>query len=148
MAKGLVAADFDKLTEETAITTGQKLYLRYHISGVRGQMEEGLPAVRDVGLPVLKEGIARGLSINDAGCSALLALITATADTNLIARSSLFTQQEIVARIKKLLSESPYPDKRTLYQLDSEFVRENLSPGGSADLLAVCYFLYFLESGA
>ncbi len=111
-------------------------------------MEEGLPAVRDVGLPVLKEGIARGLSINDAGCSALLALITATADTNLIARSSLFTQQEIVARIKKLLSESPYPDKRTLYQLDSEFVRENLSPGGSADLLAVCYFLYFLESGA
>lgn len=148
MARGLVAADFDKLTEETAITTGQKLYLRYHISGVRGQMEEGLPAVRDVGLPVLKEGIARGLSINDAGCSALLALITATADTNLIARSSLFTQQEIVARIKKLLSESPYPDKQTLYQLDSEFVRENLSPGGSADLLAVCYFLYFLESGA
>lgn len=146
MAKGLVASDFAGLTEENAITMGQKLYLRHQITGVRGQMEAGLPAVKDVGLPVLKEGIARGLSVNDAGCGALLALVTAATDTNLIARSSLKTQQEITAQVKKLLAEHPYPDREALCQLDSEFVKRNLSPGGSADLLAVCYMLYFLEN--
>lgn len=33
-----------------------------------------------------------------------------------------------------------------LHQLDLEFIEKNLSPGGSADLLAVCYLLYFLET--
>lgn len=146
MTKGLVDADFAGLTEENAVTMGQKLYLRHHITGVRGQMEDGLPAVRDVGLPVLREGIAHGLSINDAGCSALLALMTAAADTNLIARSSLSVWQKTVDEIKDLLAGHPWPDRQTLCHLDQEFTEKNLSPGGSADLLAVCYLLYFLEN--
>lgn len=146
MAKGLVAADFASLTEKNAVTTGQKLYLRYHISGIRGQMEEGLPAVRDAGLPALKAGIARGLDINDAGCGALLALMAAATDTNLIARSSLATQQETAAKIKMLLARHPFPDRQVLRHLDTEFIEKNLSPGGSADLLAACYLLYFLEN--
>lgn len=146
MTEGLTASDFQGLTAETAVTTGQKLYLHYQITGVRGQMEEGLPAVSQTGLPVLKEGIRRGLSINDAGCAALLALMTASVDTNLIARSSLETQQETVSRLKELLAENPYPDRQTLENLDRKFIEMNLSPGGSADLLAVCYLLYFLES--
>lgn len=145
MTAGLIASDFAGLTRENAITTGQKLYLEHRITGVRGQMEAGLPAVRDVGLPVLKEGLARGLDLNRAGCGALLALITAAVDTNLIARSSLATQQETVSQLKELLLHDPYPDLPTLRRLDTQFVEKNLSPGGSADLLAVCYLLYFLE---
>ena len=146
IAKGLVAHDFAGLTEENAVTMGQRLYLYHQITGIRGQMEAGLPAVKDVGLPALKEGIAHGLSVNDAGCRALLALITAADDTNLIARSSLKTHREIVRQVKDLLERHPYPDRQTLNQLDLEFVEKNLSPGGSADLLAVCYLLYFLEN--
>jgi triphosphoribosyl-dephospho-CoA synthetase len=145
MTQGLVKADFGGLTQECAVTVGQKLYLNYGITGVRGQMEAGLPAVRKAGLPVLKEGIRRGLSINDSGCAALLALMASSTDTNLIARSDLATQQATVVRLKELLSVNPYPDRQTLEQLDREFVEKNLSPGGSADLLAICYFLYFLE---
>ncbi len=146
MTQGLVAADFAGLTPENAVTTGQKLYLEYGITGVRGQMESGLPAVLNVGLPVLKEGVARGLSINDAGAATLLALMIATIDTNLIARSDIGTQQKTVAELKELLAESPYPERAILEQLDRRFTEKNLSPGGSADLLAICYFLYFLES--
>lgn len=145
MTKGLIAFDFAGLSEENAVTVGQKLYLRHHITGVRGQMEDGLPAVRDAGLPALKEGIARGLSVNDAGCGALLALMTAAVDTNLIARGSLSVWKNTVEEIKEVLSGHPYPDRQTLYRLDRQFTEKNLSPGGSADLLAVCYLLYFLE---
>lgn len=146
MTRGLVAADFAGLTRENACTTGQKLYLDHQISGVRGQMEAGLPAVRDVGLPVLRSGLSQGLSLNDAGCAALLALMTATTDTNLVARSSLSVQQETCSRIRSLLEKTPFPDSHTLRQLDQEFMEKNLSPGGSADLLAVCYLLHFLET--
>jgi holo-ACP synthase/triphosphoribosyl-dephospho-CoA synthase len=146
MTQGLVETDFSGLTKERAVTVGQKLYLNYGITGVRGQMEAGLPAVREVGLPVLKEGILRGLGINDSGCAALLALMASATDTNLIARSDLVTQQATVDRIKELLCINPYPNRQTLEQLDREFIEKNLSPGGSADLLAICYFLYFLET--
>lgn len=146
MTAGLVAADFAGLTRENAVTIGQKLYLEYQITGVRGQMEAGLPAVKDIGLPTLKRGLAQGLDINRAGCGTLLALITAATDTNLIARSSLSVWQETVSRLKQLLKDNPYPDPDTLHGLDREFIEKNLSPGGSADLLAVCYLLYFLEN--
>lgn len=146
MTKGLVDADFAGLTAENARTVGQKLYLNYQITGVRGQMEAGLPAVRKAGLPALKEGLARNLSLNDAGCAALLTLMTAATDTNLIARSDLATQQKTVEQLKELLAKTPYPDRETLEQLDQDFMEKNLSPGGSADLLAICYFLYFLEN--
>ena len=145
MTQGLIASDFAGLTPECAVTVGQRLYLLHGITGIRGQAEAGFPAVREAGLPVLKNGISMGLSVNDAGCAALLALMTAATDTNLIARSSLETQQRIVHEIKDLLIADPYPDTRTLTALDREFISLNLSPGGSADLLAICYLLYFLE---
>lgn len=148
MTQGLTNSDFAGLTKETAVTTGQKLYLQYQITGIRGQVEAGLPAIQEAGLPVLKEGLARGLTINDAGCAALLALMVSATDTNLIARSDVATQQKTVEYIKAILEETPYPDKTILEQLDREFIKRNLSPGGSADLLAICYFLYFLESEA
>ena len=146
MTKGLVEHDFAGLTEENAYTVGQKLYLHHQITGIRGQMEDGLPAVRDAGLPVLKEGLARGLSLNDAGCAALLSLMVSATDTNLIARSNLATQQKTVEQLKELLAKTPYPDRQTLEELDRKFIEKNLSPGGSADLLAITYLLYFLEN--
>ncbi len=144
MTRGLTASDFAGLTPDQAVTTGQRLYLQYGITGIRGQAEAGFPAVRETGLPVLKNGISMGLSINDAGCAALLALMCASTDTNMIARSSIDTQQRIVGEIRELLIADPYPDRQTLEDLDREFISLNLSPGGSADLLAICYLLYFL----
>jgi triphosphoribosyl-dephospho-CoA synthetase len=42
------------------------------------------------------------------------------------------------------LANEPYPNEATLLEPDSKFIKKNLSPGGSADLLALTYFLYFL----
>lgn len=146
MTAGLTAHDFAGVTEQTAVTTGQKLYLRYGITGVRGQVEAGLPAVLEAGLPALEKGLALGYSLDRAGCGALLALAAHSTDTNLIARSDRDTQLAIVAELKALLVQTPYPDEETLCSLDDRFIAANLSPGGSADLLAVCYLLYFFKT--
>lgn len=142
---GLTRQDFAGLTEETAKTTGQKLYLRYGITGARGQAEAGFPAVTQIGLPKLEEGLKRGLSINDAGCAALIAILAQTMDTNLIHRGGYETAQAVCHHLGQLLEKTPFPSPDVLSEWNDAFVRRNLSPGGSADLLALVYLLYLLK---
>ena len=144
MTQGLVATDFAGVTLETAKTPGEQFYIQYGISGIRGQAEGGYPAVLHTGLPIFKQALQRGLSLNDAGAVTLLHLLAATDDTNLIARSDRQTQLAVQARVKAMLEENPFPSMDSIEQLDKEFIEKNLSPGGSADLLAMTYLLYLL----
>ena len=48
--------------------------------------------------------------------------------------------------LKELLARTPYPDEAALTGLDDRFMAENLSPGGSADLLALTYLLHFFKT--
>ena len=144
MTEGLVEQDFGGITEPK--TVGERLYKDYGITGIRGQAEAGFPAVLQVGLPALQEGLKRGLSLNDAGCAVLLQLLAVTDDTNMISRSDLVTLREIQSRLQDLLASDPYPDLSIIEELDREFIQRNLSPGGSADLLALTCFLHFLNN--
>ena len=146
MTAGLTERDFAGVTAENAVTAGQKLYLQYGITGVRGQVEAGLPAVRDYGLPALENGLAQGCGLNRSGCGALLAILANSTDTNIIARSSFERQQALVQALKALLARTPYPDEAALAAMDESFRAERLSPGGSADLLALTYLLYFFKT--
>ena len=146
MTKGITAADFAGITWENARTAGQKLYARYGITGIRGQAEQGFPAVKRTGLPVLQQGLSKGLSLNDAGCAALLHILCTVEDTNLITRSNPETAKAIVKKISQLLAHTPFPAPDVLETMDREFIEQNLSPGGSADLLAATYFLHFLTN--
>lgn len=145
MTEGLVSQDYVNLTPETAKTAGQKLYLQYGITGVRGQAEGGFPVVLNVGLPKLEAALAAGKSINEAGCAALLAMLADTVDTNMIHRGGYEQAKETSENLKILLKKEPFPTRNTLEALDAEFIRRNLSPGGTADLLALTLMLHFLK---
>ena len=125
-------------------TAGGTLYAAHGITGARGQAMAGFPAVTEIGLPALEQGAHLGL--NRAGCGALLAIIANIQDTNLIHRSDPQTHRALQEDLRKLLAESPFPDIAVLERLDDAFIRKNLSPGGSADLLAASYLLYFLRA--
>ena len=146
MTMGLTQQDLADVTTENAVTAGQKLYAQYGITGIRGQVEAGLPVVLHHGLPVLEKGLKLGYDINRAGCAALLEILVHSTDTNMIARSSRERQLAWVARVKMMLAQTPYPDEADLIALDDQFIAENLSPGGSADLLALTYLLYFFKT--
>ena len=148
MAKGIVSEDYRDLTPETAKTAGQKLYLRYGITGVRGQAEAGFPAVREAGLPTLEAALAAGKNINEASCAALLALMVHTADTNMIHRGGFDGMQQATLEVREILDRENFPSRETLESLDKRFIEKNLSPGGSADLLALTLFLHFLRETA
>lgn len=142
IARSSVQADFAGATGKT---TGEQLYLKYGIRGIRGEVAEGLPSVRNIGLPYFQQALAEGFSKNDAGVYTLLRLIANVTDTNLRHRGGEVGARWAAKAARELLSASPYPAIRQLEMLDDGFIARNLSPGGCADLLAVTYFLYSLS---
>lgn len=145
MAQGIVDQELSSLAENTARTPGERFYLQYGITGVRGQAEQGFPAVLEVGLPVLETGMEQGRSRDEAGAGALLSLLAQIQDTSMIRRGGLAAQREQSARLRTLLAKDPFPSREILEALDLEYIQANWSPGGSADLLALCWLLHFLR---
>ena len=145
MAQGTVEKELGGVKPENAHTAGQRLYAQYGVAGVRWEAEKGFPSVLAHGLHVLETGLAQGKSADEAGAAALLTLLAHTADTNMMARGGMALYQEAEAHVKSILEESPYPAKEKIEKLDHSFIGNNLSPGGSADLLSMCWILHFLK---
>jgi holo-ACP synthase/triphosphoribosyl-dephospho-CoA synthase len=143
LARGLVRRDFEFM--EHPATAGEQLFEKHGITGARGQAESGFAVAWQTGLPILEQGLAEGRSFNSCLCAALLHILVSTQDTNLIKRSNLAVLGQIQGAVSAMLSVQPYPEKPILEALDQTFIRRNLSPGGSADLLAVTCFFYFLK---
>ena len=145
MVRGAVSRELDGATSENAKTAGQRLYALYGVTGVRGEAEKGFPSVLEFGLPVLEAGLARGKTADEAGAAALLTLLLHTADTNMLARGDMDGLKEAEAQVRAVLSACEYPPAEAVERLDRAFISRRLSPGGSADLLSLCWMLHFLK---
>jgi len=146
LTAGLVARE---LAPEVGVpTAGARSFRAHGLPGARGEAEGGFPTVRRHGLPAYRAARARGEDEERALAETLLALMAHNGDTNVVARGGIeglaFVQRE--ARRLRL---GRWPSKAErlaqLHRLDRALVARNLSPGGSADLLAVTWFLHHLE---
>ena len=147
MAAGLVARELKNL-DHAAMTAGEKLYYKYGITGIRGEVENGFPSVVNYGLPALEDAFDKGATINDALVHALIALMTVVEDSNIIWRTDYDTLLEVQRIAKNILSlGSVFTEKGRMAIAETEryFLQRRISPGGSADLLSVTITLYLLE---
>ena len=131
--------------EARSPTAGERFYRSYGLTGVRGQAALGFPTVLRFGLPALESTLAAGRTADEAGTAALLALIANTPDTNMISRGGYERATEKQKELRALLAADPCPGRETLKALDRAYIAENLSPGGSADLLGLSWLLHFLK---
>lgn len=147
MAAGLVARELKNL-DHAAMTAGEKLYYKYGITGIRGEVENGFPSVVNYGLPALEDAFDKGATINDALVHALISLMTVVEDSNVIWRTDYDTLLEVQRIAKNILSlGSVFTEKGRMAIAETEryFLQRRISPGGSADLLSVAITLYLLE---
>lgn len=114
---------------------GSAVGKRYHVTGARGEALAGFPGVRRA-LAVLREG---------GPYKALLTLLAETADTNLLHRGGLEGLEFVQAEARRILACPPETYLAQLEELDRSCIKRNLSPGGSADLLAAALFLGRVE---
>ena len=139
--------DYLTLTQKTAKTNGEKLYLEYKITGIRGEAKEGFPHLFNTGFPLFQAVLKEDFTLWQAGLITLLHYIAYTEDTNLIIRSDYQLACKIQKDLQKFLNHATYEEQLSILpKLDDFFVSQNISPGGSADMLALTYFLYFIQN--
>ncbi len=138
LTRKAVEEDFAKADTSTA---GGRLYREYKLKGIRGEVASGFGSVKNIGLPIFLRALQKGFSRNDSGAITLVHLISGVEDTTIYNRGGKEGADFAKKRAKEILKNSDFPSMDAIRKLDSEFIDRNLSAGGSADLLAVTYFL-------
>lgn len=102
------------------------------------------------GLPTLKKALAKGKPLRLSLIQTLFALMTTVDDTTILHRQPrLEALRWVQNTAKKALYENIFdaPDwQEKIWAIDKQFVKLNISPGGSADMLSLTYFLYLLDT--
>lgn len=115
---------------------GEKIFLKYGFSGARGEAESGFATVFDFGLPQL----IQNTQLNDeALVKCFLAIAANNNDTNILYRSNPQTLESFKELSNVALANFNAKNYQALIDVCKQ---ENISPGGSADLLAVTIFVW------
>ncbi|MFV0361793.1 MAG: triphosphoribosyl-dephospho-CoA synthase [Suipraeoptans sp.] len=118
--------------------------------GARGEALNGYSSAVMLGLPTLIRGVSMGKNWNLVKLHTLFTLMEKVSDANVLSRggsNALLRMRERAGDF--LVSGGAYKEGAIgeLISLDKDFTKENISPGGCADLLAVSIFLYYLLGG-
>ena len=127
-----------------AASAGVRLFHEHGVTGARGEAASGFATVRTRALPGYDRLRAAGFGETVALHGALLELLAFNVDTNLLARGGpeglAFMQRE--ARSLRARGGVHAPAfALAIERLDEAAIARHLSPSGSADLLAVTWFL-------
>lgn len=148
MLRGLTTSDFAGISgrAESNLTAGQRQFLLYGETGIRGEAEKGYPTVTKVGLPFLRKVTG---TRNQRLLDTLMIIVSESKDSNLIKRAGntdivKWAHQEATQFLNLGGSKSDSGMKK-LMELNQQFLEQNLSLGGSADLLILTIFLSLME---
>jgi holo-ACP synthase/triphosphoribosyl-dephospho-CoA synthase len=116
--------------------------------GIRGEIQAGLPSVFEHAIPVLELHLGNVTHLtdkllNESLTHALLALIAYNDDSNILFRKGEETLTNLKALAKNAFDAYGLKNYQKKYQALIDYCEEkHISPGGSADLLAVSLFIY------
>ncbi len=127
-------------------THGEKVFGKYGIlgAGVRYEVETGFETVFNTALPYFKENLIPEISTNqnllqEVLRTGLLKIMSENNDTNILYRSDFDVLNNIKNTAKIAIENVAQYEKLCDY-----CAQENISPGGSADLLAVSLLIHFI----
>jgi triphosphoribosyl-dephospho-CoA synthase len=132
------------------VSHGELVRNRYGATGARGEACANFPHVIGVGLPALTDARTTGRTEQDSRLVALLEIMSQLDDTCVLYRGGTKAQEFVhtgSAQVLKVGGPGTPEGNAALRDLDRELVRRQISPGGSADLLAATLFLDALEHG-
>jgi len=149
ITEGITARELGDVNHKETLTYGEELFKKQKVKGIRGEVESGFSTVRNHSLPIFIELMKGKGSLNDNLIQVLLHLMAVTEDVNILGRHGLEQLEYVKSESKAALAlGGMFTEKgqKKIFELDEEFIEKNISPGGSADLLAVTLMLYFLNN--
>lgn len=136
------------LKQDTASAThGLKARGDAACGGVRAEALSGFESAFGTGLTVIRSSVREGIPCERAMIRALIALICRTDDSNAAYRGGAEGLAFLKQRAADVLSRAEWENEECLdmvREFDKACREKNLSPGGSADLLAFSTMLYMI----
>lgn len=145
-----ITIELNNININNKMTYGENLYLKYGVKGIRGEAETGFETVLVHSLPEFKALLKEEKHINDILVNILLKLIVNTEDSNILGRHNSEILDYAKEKAGNALWHGGYftsEGRLLVEEMDRSFTEKNISPGGSADLIAVTLMLYFIENG-
>ncbi|WP_263355459.1 triphosphoribosyl-dephospho-CoA synthase [Acidicapsa acidisoli] len=130
------------------VSHGDLVRSRYGAKGARGEACAGFPHVVKVGLPALRAARECGLSETNSRLSSLLAIMASLEDTCVLYRGGDEGLQTVKHGAREVLASGGpgcAAGDEMLRRFSRALFARNISPGGSADLLAATLFLDAIE---
>ena len=145
LTKHLLLEDFTNLETKQTLSYGEKLYIDYGITGIRGEAAAGYPNLANILLPFLRNSVT--LSVQERLLRALLFLMSEIEDGNLLHRGGVNAWEKIKVESQKIHQASLTKEELLdeLHSYDLILTQRHLSPGGAADLLALGIYFAQLE---
>jgi triphosphoribosyl-dephospho-CoA synthase len=128
---------------------GNHVFTKYAAGGARIEAAAGFPTVYNIGLPTLRRLLQNGHNRETALIGTLMTLMEYLPDTNILWRegeSGLDFVRALAAAFNRSGGIDASGWREQLQDLHRVFVARNLSPGGSADLVAATWVAHHLET--
>ena len=134
-------ASLASLFPDTSGTHGSKAKANNKLKGALDNAREGYPQLFKAWLPFYLDRLAEGDRY--ALHKTLLRIMCDLDDTNIVYRTSIETMQEVQAEARRMLERIPETThfEAALQAMNTDYIRRNISPGGSADMLSLVVFL-------
>lgn len=137
-----------ELNSLNAETAGKKIFKEYGITGIRGEAARGYPSIIKTALPAFDKYLSKGFDLNRTLAGTLIEIMSIADDTNIISRGGIDALKYVKKEAGKFISSEHIFQKewkKHLETMNIDFKKRNLSPGGSADLLAATIFILILN---
>ncbi|GAO34760.1 triphosphoribosyl-dephospho-CoA synthase [Sulfuricella sp. T08] len=141
-------ADIATSRRRSPASHGNSMFKKFSAGGARTEAAAGFPTVYNIGLPALRRHLESGHDRETAQIGTLLTLMEYLPDTNLLWRDGE-VGLDFVRHSAAAFNRSGGVDvpgwRDRLLAIHRAFVERNLSPGGSADLMAASWAAHQFE---
>ena len=128
-------------------THGEETFKKYGLQGAgpRYEAERGFPMVFNLLLPYLELNLNKSVLLDKEAFNgilqkALLKIMSELDDSNVLYRKGLKMAEDL-----KMLASKAFEGRHNYKKLSEFCLKENISPGGSADILALSLFFFFVK---
>lgn len=145
MTSGIVEKELYQINRKESsksMSNGEKTFLKYGYTGIRGEAEMGFPIIFDVALNTY-DG-CYDLNENDRLVQTLITIMQYSEDSTILYRHDATVLKKVQGLSKYIIEMGGmYSEngRKNIHAISKQFEKENISPGGSADLLACTVFL-------
>ncbi len=132
--------DFENIETKQELTYGEKVFVEYGITGIRGVVFDGIKIAFDIAEKF--EYIES--DINELVINILVNCMMSLDDTVILHKKDIETLDYVKQRSEKIIELGGFSSeqgKKEIYDFTDECIEMGISPGGSADLVSVILIL-------